>query len=109
MSLVSKKGLEFIINQVGKAKYAYKDLVGDLSTKHGYFLDYERIAVKLRGSTIFHDYDLSGKTPQGLLTKPYQTFDTDEDIFFKRNAITMKNAEFCPAVHDVIIGLLAKG
>ncbi len=82
MSLVSKKGLEFIINQIGKAKYAYKDLVGDLSLNHGYFLDYERIVVKFRGSTIFHDYDLSGKTPQGLTTKPYQTFDTVEDISF---------------------------
>jgi hypothetical protein len=82
MSLVSKKGLEFIINQVGKAKYAYKDLVGDLSLKHGYYLDYERIVVKFRGSTIFHDYDLAGKTPQGLTSKPYQTFDTNENISF---------------------------
>jgi len=82
MSLVSKKGLEFIINQIGKAKYAYKNLIGDLSLKHGYFLDYERIAVKFRGSTIFHDYDLAGKTPQGLTTKPYQTFDTEENISF---------------------------
>lgn len=82
MSLVSKKGLEFIINQIGKAKYAYKDLVGDLSLKHGYFLDYERIVIKFRGSTIFHDYDLAGKTPQGITTKPYQTFDTEENISF---------------------------
>ena len=82
MSLVSKKGLEFIINQIGKAKYAYKDLVGDLSTNHGYYLDYERIVVKFRGSTIFHDYDLAGKTPQGLISKPYQTFDTVENIAF---------------------------
>lgn len=82
MSLVSKKGLEFIINQIGKAKYAYKNLVGDLSLDHGYFLDYERIAVKFRGSNIFHDYDLSGKTPQGLSTKPYGTFDSDDNISF---------------------------
>ncbi len=82
MSLVSKKGLEFIINQIGKAKYAYKDLVGDLSLNHGYYLDYERVAIKFRGSTIFHDYDLAGKTPQGLTTKPYQTFDTTENISF---------------------------
>ena len=82
MSLVSKKGLEFIINQIGKAKYAYEDLVGDLSSNRGYYLDYERIVIKFRGSTIFHDYDLAGKTPQGLTTKPYQTFDTDENISF---------------------------
>ena len=31
---------------------------------------------------------------------------TNEDVFFKRVAITMKNAEFCPIVHDVMHGLL---
>ncbi|TRZ82161.1 MAG: YkgJ family cysteine cluster protein [Sediminibacterium sp.] len=31
---------------------------------------------------------------------------TDEDVFFKRAAITMKNVEFCPIVHDVMHGLL---
>lgn len=33
---------------------------------------------------------------------------TDEDVFFKRISITMKNAEFCPIVHDVMIALIAK-
>jgi Fe-S-cluster containining protein len=33
---------------------------------------------------------------------------TDEDVFFKRIPITMKNAEFCPAVHDVMNALIAK-
>jgi len=32
---------------------------------------------------------------------------TDEDVFFKRSSITMKNVEFCPIVHDVMNGLLA--
>lgn len=32
---------------------------------------------------------------------------THEDVFFKRVAITMKNAEFCPIVHDVMHGLLS--
>jgi len=27
---------------------------------------------------------------------------TDEDVFFKRPAITLKNAEFCPAVYYVL-------
>jgi Fe-S-cluster containining protein len=31
---------------------------------------------------------------------------TNEDVFFKRVAITTKNAEFCPIVHDVMHGLL---
>jgi hypothetical protein len=35
MSYVSRKGLEFIINQIGKARYAYSDLVGDLGLKRG--------------------------------------------------------------------------
>lgn len=33
---------------------------------------------------------------------------TDEDVFFKRIPVTMKNAEFCPAVHSVMNGLLGK-
>ena len=33
---------------------------------------------------------------------------TDEDVFFKRIPITMKNAEFCPIVHDVMNALIAK-
>jgi Fe-S-cluster containining protein len=33
---------------------------------------------------------------------------TDEDVFFKRTAITLKNAEFCPAVHVVMEELLKK-
>jgi len=33
---------------------------------------------------------------------------TDEDVFFKRIAITLKNAEFCPAVHVVMDELLKR-
>jgi uncharacterized protein len=33
---------------------------------------------------------------------------TDEDVFYKRPAVTLKNAEFCPAVHSVMNDLLAK-
>lgn len=33
---------------------------------------------------------------------------TDEDVFFKRISITLKNASFCPAVHDVMNALLNK-
>ncbi len=31
---------------------------------------------------------------------------TDEDVFFKRPAITLKNATFCPAVHFVLEKLI---
>jgi hypothetical protein len=62
MSQVKRKGLKFIIDQIGKAKYIYKNLVGDLTVNRGLFLDYEAIVPKIKGSTIFHDYDLAGKT-----------------------------------------------
>lgn len=82
MSQVKRKGLKFIIDQIGKAKYAYKSLVGDLSVNRGYFLDYEAIIPKIKGSTIFHDYDLAGKTLSGSITTPYQVYNSDEDIAF---------------------------
>ena len=82
MSQVKRKGLKFIIDQIGKAKYAYKSLVGDLTVNRGYFLDYEAIVPKVKGSTIFHDYDLAGKTLSGSITTPYQTYNADENIAF---------------------------
>lgn len=82
MSQVKRKGLKFIIDQIGKAKYAYKNLVGDLTTNRGYFLDYEAIIPKIKGSTIFHDYDLAGKTLTGDYTTPYQTYNSNENIPF---------------------------
>ena len=66
MSYVSRKGLEFVINQIGKARYAYSDLVGNLALKRGYFSDLEKTLIKFRGSTIFHDYDLNKKSAFGI-------------------------------------------
>lgn len=82
MSQVKRKGLKFIIDQIGKAKYIYKNLVGDLTVNRGYFLDYEAIVPKIKGSTIFHDYDLAGKTLTGGYTTPYQTYNSNENIAF---------------------------
>ena len=82
MSQVKRKGLKFIIDQIGKAKYAYKSLVGDLTVNRGYFLDYEAIIPKIKGSTIFHDYDLAGKTLSGNVTTPYQVYNANENISF---------------------------
>ena len=80
MSYVSRKGLEFVINQIGKARYAYSDLVGDLALKRGYFSDLEKTLIKFRGSTIFHDYDLSLKNNLGVNQLPYQSFDSTDNI-----------------------------
>jgi hypothetical protein len=82
MSQVKRKGLKFIIDQIGKAKYAYKSLVGDLTVNRGFFLDYEAIIPKIKGSTIFHDYDLAGKTLSGSVTTPYQIYNANENISF---------------------------
>ena len=82
MSLVTRKGLEFIINQLGKARSAFANLSGDLTNNPGYFLDFERTLVKLRGSTTFHDYDLSRKNNLGINQKPYLSFNSPDNIFF---------------------------
>ncbi len=82
MSQVKRKGLKFIIDQIGKAKYIYNNLVGDLTVNRGFFLDYEAIVPKIKGSTIFHDYDLAGKTLSGEYTTPYQTYNANENIAF---------------------------
>ena len=75
-------------------KYLSMDNEGDyvVKTKPCPFLDADN-------SCGIYDY-----RPSDCERFPY----TDEDVFFKRDKITMKNAEFCPAVHDVMIGLLAK-
>ena len=82
MSQVKRKGLKFVVDQIGKAKYAYKSLVGDLAANRGLFSEYEAIVPKIKGSTIFHDYDLAGKTLTGTITTPYQTYNADENIPF---------------------------
>ena len=36
----------------------------------------------IKGSTIFHDYDLAGKTLSGTITTPYQVYNSNENISF---------------------------
>ena len=82
MSLITRKGLEFLINQFGKAKYAYKDLIGDFSFNRGLFSELERVVVKFRGSTTFHDYDLSLKNNVGINQSPFQSYNTNDPVLF---------------------------
>jgi len=82
MSLITRKGLEFLINQFGKAKYAYKDLIGDFSFNRGLFSELERVVTKFRGSTTFHDYDLSLKNNLGVNQSPFQSYNIDDPILF---------------------------
>ncbi len=82
MSLITRKGLEFLINQFGKAKYAYKNLIGDFSFNRGLFSELERTVVKFRGSTIFHDYDLSLKNNLGVNQSPFQSYNEVDPVLF---------------------------
>lgn len=75
MSDVKRKGLEFSINQIGKAYAAYDNLVGNTSTPRTYIYDYENNLISLRGSTIFSDYDISKKDPYTEVKNQYTTFD----------------------------------
>jgi hypothetical protein len=63
MSTVTRKGLEFIVNQIGKAKYVFKDLIGDTTYIRGNRLEFEKTLLRLKGSSVFNDYDLSKKDP----------------------------------------------
>ena len=75
MSTAKRKGLEFAINQIGNAFNAIENLVGDISTPDKPFLKIENTYVKLKGSTIFNDYDISKKDPNGILSSEFNTFD----------------------------------
>jgi hypothetical protein len=59
MSNVTRRGLQFIVNQIGNAKYAFKDLVGDNVLNRGLIQKMDSIAVKIRGSKYFNDYESS--------------------------------------------------
>lgn len=76
MSNAKRKGLEFTADQIGKAKIAFKNLIGDTFSLLGPKYDLENNLIKLRGSTLFHDYDLNKKDPFGISQSEFTTFDT---------------------------------
>lgn len=81
MSEITRKGLELIINSIGRAKNSYVSKIGDTSKKRAALLDTEKLVVKLRGSSIFHDYDFCQKDPiTGASTLP--TFDILDNVGF---------------------------
>ena len=82
MSTITRKGLEFIVNQIGKAKFAYKDLIGDTTYVRGFNQDFEKNLLRLKGSNTFNDYDLSKKDPNNLDSSQFTTFDTSDNISF---------------------------
>ena len=81
MSEITRKGLELIINTLGRAKNDFISKIGDTSKKRAALLDTEKLVVKLRGSSIFHDYDFCQKDPiTGISTLP--TFDVIDNVGF---------------------------
>lgn len=81
MSEITRKGLELIINSIGRAKDDYISKIGDTSKKRAALLDTEKLVVKLRGSSIFHDYDFCQKDPvTGSSVLP--TFDVLDNVGF---------------------------
>ena len=66
MSTAKRKGIIFAGNQIGNAKKALKNLMGNTFSGKTIRLVFENNFIKIRGSSIFHDYDLNkmiGKSP----------------------------------------------
>ena len=81
MSEITRKGLTLLLNSIGKAKDNIISKIGDTSKNRASLYDTEKLVIKLRGSTNFHDYDLCKKDPiSGTSTLP--TFNTNEKISF---------------------------
>lgn len=93
MSKAKRKGLEFSINQIGNALFAFEDLIGSTSKPNSARLDFENNYIRLRGSTIFNDYDLSKKDPLNISSSEFNTFDSFEtsDLALQGGEIIVKN------------------
>ena len=96
MSTVKRNGIIFTANQIGNAKIAIKNLIGDTSTLLGDKYQFENNFIRLRGSTLFHDYDLNKKDPYGESTPEFTTFDT------KLNGKTPTKAEIAKRISPII-------
>ena len=76
MSTAKRKGIIFAGNQIGNAKKALKNLIGDTVSGKSVRLIFENNFIKFRGSTIFHDYDLNKKSAFGNTSSEFNTFNT---------------------------------
>jgi len=76
MSTAKRKGIIFAANQIGNAKKALKNLIGDTFSGSSIKLVFENNLIKFRGSTIYHDYDLNKKSAFGNTDSEFNTFNT---------------------------------
>ena len=82
MSEIKRRGIEFLANQIGLAKYAFKDLIGNYSSIQAALLDYENNYTRIKGSSIFYDYDLSKKDPIESSASSFLTYDSLDNTSF---------------------------
>ena len=75
MSEIKRRGIEFLAKQIGLAKYAFKNLIGNNTSIKAALLDYENNFTKIKGSSIFFDYDISRKNPVDSTSPSYLTYD----------------------------------
>lgn len=78
MSNAKRKGLEFTANQIGNAFKVIDNLVGDSSTPGSNALKFENNLLRLKGSVLFQDYDLSKKDPMNIQDSDYNTFNSSD-------------------------------
>ena len=74
MSTAKRKGIIFAGNQIGNAKKALKNLMGNTFSGKTIRLVFENNFIKIRGSSIFHDYDLNKKSSFGNTSSEFNTF-----------------------------------
>jgi hypothetical protein len=82
MSEIKRRGIEFLANQIGLAKYAFKNLIGNNTSIKAALLDYENNYTKIKGSSIFFDYDISRKNPIDSTASSYLTYDKLDNTSF---------------------------
>lgn len=78
MSTAKRRGIQFTADQIGNAKIVFKNLIGNTATLLGDKYNFENNFIRLRGSTLFHDYDLNKKDPYGISTSEFTTFDSSD-------------------------------
>jgi hypothetical protein len=76
MSTAKRKGIIFAANQIGNAKKALRNLMGNTFSGKTIRLVFENNFIKVRGSSIFHDYDLNKKSAFGNTNSDFNTFNT---------------------------------
>ena len=82
MSSTTRKGLEVLTNTIGKAKTYVKNSFGNTVDRRGFNLEAESVLTRIKTSNNFHDYDLAGKSTDGVTNPNFLTYDVNDPIGF---------------------------